>query len=540
MGKDNPTEGSGADRSPEKNRSRLLEITSILRRHEIFKGITPVRLREILEDLGPTYIKLGQIMSTRSDILPREYCDELMQLRSGVKPMPFDEVIRVIEDSYGRPWEDVFDHIDRQPLGSASIAQVHRAQLVTGGQVVVKVQREGIYDTMRRDISLMHKAVKLLPPVRLKGLLDLDMVLDELWVVAQEEMNFLTEAANMEKFHELNSDVEYVACPILYRSFTTEKVLVMEYIDGLEIDDKEALLAGGYDLHEIGTKLVDNFMKQVLEDGFFHADPHPGNLRIRAGKIVWIDMGMMGILSKKDRELFGQAVEGISVGDISQIQDAVLGIARFKGNVDKRKLYKDLGNFIDRYSALDFGDLDIAQIMAELMEIMKRNYMELPHGLTLLVRGLTQMEGVLTQISPEISIIEIASNRMRQAMFQTDNLKKTLKSGTMKAWIGLRNLIELPTLAGKILRGYEKDQTRVHLELHADTELRLLLHHLVRNLVIGMCIAALLVSSSIICTTDMWPKIFGIPLLGAVGFVLAVGASLFVLIRYFIHRKQKK
>ena len=120
----------------------------------------------------------------------------------------------------------------------------------------------------------------------------------------------------------------------------------------------------------------------------------------------------------------------------------------------------------------------------DVMEIMKRNYMELPHGLTLLVRGLTQMEGVLTQISPEISIIEIASNRMRQAMFQTDNLKKTLKSGTMKAWIGLRNLIELPTLAGKILRGYEKDQTRVHLELHADTELRLLLHHLVRNLVI--------------------------------------------------------
>ena len=207
---------------------------------------------------------------------------------------------------------------------------MHRAVLKTGEEVVVKVQRKGIYEVMARDIGLMKKAVKLLPPVSIKEAVDLNLVLEELWRVTQEEMNFLTEAANMEEFSRKNKNVAFVKTPILYREYTTASVLVMEYIDGIPIDDKETLLAGGYDLDEIGSKFVDNFIKQVMDDGFFHADPHPGNVMIQGGKIVWIDMGMMGRLTERDREMLGKAIEGIALNDIGLIRQAVLGLGEFK------------------------------------------------------------------------------------------------------------------------------------------------------------------------------------------------------------------
>ena len=187
------------------------------------------------------------------------------------------------------------------------------------------------------SVPLTEKAVKLLPPVSIKEAVDLNLVLEELWRVTQEEMNFLTEAANMEEFSRKNKNVAFVKTPILYREYTTASVLVMEYIDGIPIDHKEELLAGGYDLDEIGSKFVDNFIKQVMDDGFFHADPHPGNVMIQGGKIVWIDMGMMGRLNDRDRELIGQAIEGVALNDIGKIQDAVLALGEFKGKPNQSR-----------------------------------------------------------------------------------------------------------------------------------------------------------------------------------------------------------
>lgn len=163
-----------------------------------------------------------------------------------------------------------------------------------------------------------------------------------MWAVAQEEMNFLLEASNIEEFAGNNRDVAFVATPKLYRKYTTSHVLVMEYIKGFNIDDKEGLLKDGYDLEEIGSKLIDNYIRQVIEDGFFHADPHPGNVKIRDGKIVWIDMGMMGRLSEHDKKELSNAVYGIAMNDIGMIEDAVLAIGDFKGEPDRAKLYKDI------------------------------------------------------------------------------------------------------------------------------------------------------------------------------------------------------
>lgn len=253
------------------NKARLKEITEVLLRHEIVRGVTPEKLRRILEDLGPTYVKLGQILSMRSDMLPGAYCKELSRLRSSVAPMPFAQVKRIVEEAYGRRLGEIFSSFDERALGSASIAQVHAATLATGERVVVKVQRQGIYDTMSRDIALLHRAVRVLKYTGASELVDFNKVLDEIWAVAQQEMNFLTEAANLEEFRQLSEEVAFVTCPKLYRAYTTTQVLVMEFIDGYGVDEKQRLLDAGYDLSEIGRKLADHYVKQVVDDGFFQS-----------------------------------------------------------------------------------------------------------------------------------------------------------------------------------------------------------------------------------------------------------------------------
>lgn len=519
------------------HKSRLREITAVLKKHGITRGVTPEKLRLILEDLGPTFIKIGQIMSMHSDILPKRYCDELMRLCYDVAPMPFKEVTEVIEAAYGCPFFDVFSEIDEKPLGSASIAQVHRAMLLDGSRVVVKVQRKDIYETMARDIALLHKAVKLVPPVSIKGMVDLDMVLDELWAVTREEMNFLTEAANMEEFAKNSQDVAYVDVPKIYQEYTTMHVLVMEYVDGCEISDKEYLTENGYDLKEIGSKLVDNYIKQVMDDGFFHADPHPGNVKIRDGKIVWMDMGMMGRLTDRDRELIGQAIQGIAMNDIGIIQDVVLELGEFKERPDPSVLYEGISGLMSKYGTLELGQIDIAEVMMDLMEVMKENKIIMPHGLTMLARGLTHMEGVLADIAPEINIIEIASRHMAGRYLLGRNWKKELKNSGKTISRSIHKALNIPGLVSDMLHGYMKGQMKVNLDLHASVELERLLRRLIRNIVMGLWVMALLISSSIICTTDMKPKIMGIPALGAFGYMIAFMIVMYVFLKHIFSKK---
>lgn len=517
--------------------SRLREMTAVLHKHEITRGVSPEKLRMILEDLGPTYIKLGQIMSMHSDILPKRYCDELMRLHSGVAPMPFAEVAEVIQESYGYPWTEVFQEIEETPIGSASIAQVHRAILQSGEQVVVKVQRKGIYEVMARDIGLLHKAAKLLPVTTLRGLVDLDMVLDELWMTTQEEMNFLTEAANAEEFARKNQDVVFVETPKLYREHTTTHVLVMEYVEGFPINAREDLLENGYDLKEIGRKFVDNYIKQVMEDGFFHADPHPGNVRIRGGKIVWLDMGMMGRLTERDRELIGEVIRGVASGDIGLIQEAVLALGDFRGKPDRNRLYQDISDLMSKYGSADMGTIDIGEVMQDLMDVMKENRISMPHGLTMLARGLTHMEGVLAEITPEINMTEIAAARIKADFIQKLDWKAEFKKGGKALYRSLHRAVDIPSLMAEFLQGSLKGQTRINMDLHASGDLSQLLRRLVRNIVMGLWVMALLISSSIICTTDMKPKIMGIPALGAFGYLIAFVIVMYVFIKHIFSRK---
>ena len=341
----------------------------------------------------------------------------------------------------------------------------------------------------------------------------------------------------MEEFARKNADVSFVGVPELYQEYSTIHVLVMEYVDGFAVDDKETLLENGYDLKEVGSKLVDNYIKQVMDDGFFHADPHPGNVKIREGKIIWMDMGMMGRLSERDRELVGKAVRGVAANDAGIIQEAVLALGEFHDKPDQRSLYEGISALLSKYGTVDMGSIDVAEVMMNLMEVMKENKIIMPHGLTMLARGLTHMEGVLADISPEINMVEIASKHMAGNFFKDKNLKKELKNSGQSLYRSLHKAMDIPALMADALHGYMKGQTRVNLDLYAAPELERLLRRLIRNVVMGLWVMALLISSSIICTTDMKPKIWGIPALGAFGYIMAFAIVMYVFIKHIFSKK---
>ena len=520
--------------SEREDRSRLSEIMQVLRRYRITKGITPVKVREILEELGPTYVKLGQILSIRTDLISSEYCKELQKLRSQVSPMPYDEVRAVLYEAYKKDPEDVFASIVKTPIGSASIAQVHEAFLKSGEHVVLKVQRRGIYGTMERDVAMMQRMLRFVPPA-LKGFVDLERVISEFWSAAKEEMDFLLEAANMETFSKNNENVVFVASPKLYSELTTAQVLVMEYIDGYSVSDTHTLEQEGYDLVEIGEKLADNYVRQIMQDGFFHADPHPGNLRIRDGKIVWLDMGMMGRLTPRDKSLIAKAVKA---GNNSELVDVILALGIFHGKPNRIRLYTDIEGLMTRYGTLDIGSIDIAALLTELIEIMSANELAMPAQLTLLARGMTTIEGVIADLSPQVNIVEVASGRISASFWENVNWKEELKNEGSQLYRSINRAMDIPVLMADLLQSYRNNETRIKLDLHATEDLSQMLEKLVSKMVMGLVIAALLLASSILCTTQMQPHLFGIPALGFLGYIMALGLAGYLVWEHFKNKNK--
>lgn len=510
------------------NRERLGEMIEVLRRNEITKGISPEKLCAIIEELGPTFIKLGQILSMRSDFLPKVYCDALTRLRTDVQPMPYEQVVSIVESAYGQKLDEVFNRFDDQALGSASIAQVHAATLKTGEKVVVKVQREGIHDVMNRDIALMKKAAELLKYTPAKGLVDFNCVLDEMWVVAQQEMNFLTEAQNLERFSALNSDVAFVDAPKLYRQYTTATVLVMEDIEGIPIDDREALTAAGYDLAEIGAKLTDNYVRQITEDGFFHADPHPGNLRVRDGKIVFLDMGMMGELSERDQQIISRAVEGVARNDAEACMNAVLQLGAIKGTVDRRRLFRDCEAMLDKYAALDLGSMDLSAVMSDMMEIMKANRIGMPGGLSMLVRGLATIEGVVVDISPNINVAQVATARISRKFIKDFDWQSALARDARAAYESATKSLDIPALLADALRTAIRGDGNVGVEHHIGTDMGNVIQSAITKLCAAVICAALLLGA-VVCRAGE-PVLWG---LSWVGIVYLVGAAVMAYVIFF-------
>ena len=394
---------------------RMNEIVRIMRQYKVLHGLTPEQAVEVLQALGPTYVKIGQLASNRSDLLPKAYCDAFEKLRDDANPMPFDVVIEQIDRAYGKSWHEVFASIDPVPLGAASIAQVHKATLLDGTTVAVKVRRPGVAESMAEDIMLMKHLLALgefASNSHRSILLSLEGFVEEIERTTASEVNFTSELHNLMRFHDELADEQGVTSPVAYPQYSCESVLVMEFVQGTEISHTEELCQQGVDMNALARRVCQSYVTQVLDDGFFHADPHPGNILVRDGDVVWIDLGMVGTLTVSERMLVGKVFTAVATDNAYLLKEAVMGLVHVLGPVDHGALLEALSRLLAEYSTAEMKEINVGTVLTEVIEVLRGQNMMMTSSVTMLARGFVTIEGVMAQVAPDISVIEIVSKHV--------------------------------------------------------------------------------------------------------------------------------
>ena len=521
---------------------RLKEILHVLKEHKVTQGIDPVKLCGILEDLGPTYVKLGQIMSMRSDILPERYCKELARLRTDVKPMDFNTVWGILKKELHKEPNEIFQKINKEPIGCASIAQVHKAVLKDKKKVVLKIQRPNIKQIMEEDLTLLKKASGFLNFATGTGdLIDFRKVIDELWETSKEEMDFIKEAQHLERFYKNQEDVRYVTCPKVYKEYSNRHLLVMSYIDGIQIDHIKELDEEGYDRYEIGQKTAQNYCKQILTDGFFHADPHPGNLWISEGQIVWLDLGMAGNLSEHYRAIMKRAITAILKNDIYELKNAFLSFGKATQKIDHASLYTDLDDMVGKYMNMDFGTMDLGELMEDALDLLKKHKIAIDSDITLLARSMVTMEGTLKLCSPQVNMIKILTSYMSANMINEIDPKREVKHALRDIYGSSKKSLEIPAQISDLLNITKNGQVRINLESSQMDEVRRDMKKGMDHLILTLIVMALWFSSALLCLSDVTPRIDGMPYISVAGFITGLVIVIYLLIKMIIqkgrHRK---
>lgn len=479
-------------------KDRLKEIIDVLKENNITHGINPVKLCKILEELGPTFIKIGQILSTRVDLLPEEYTNELSKLRSNAIPLDFQTIKNILNESYGDV-DKYFKSIKHTPIGSASIAQVHIAYLTNGEKVVIKIKRPSIDDKIKTDIKLLKEAVSCLHLNKFIKVFDFNLVLDELYNTTLQELDFSNEVNNLVRFSENNKD-SYIYSPKVYLDLCRDNAIVMEYIEGLKINDTSKLIDCGYNLNNVALLLSENYIKQALDDGFFHADPHPDNIMVRDDKIVYIDLGMMGTLSKKNKILLKNCMKAIISSDYNEVARILLDMSEVTDEVDHMKLVNDIKSILINFGSSSLNDIDITKFIKDMFKMLQENKLILDNDVTMLVRGIGIIEAVLEKLDSNINLVEVLTNKIKK-----DSFKETISIDTIrnvgKTVINSTNgLLKLPGEVSNLITSISNGEIKFKVEFsdsnnHID-KLEKLLHELIITFLDGILIICLCFSKS--------------------------------------------
>ncbi len=479
-------------------KDRLKEIIEVLKENNITHGINPVKLCKILEELGPTFIKIGQILSTRVDLLPEEYTNELSKLRSNAIPLDFQTVKNILNESYGDV-DKYFKSIKHTPIGSASIAQVHIAYLISGEKVVIKIKRPGIDDKIKTDIKLLKEAVSCLHLNKFIKVFDFNLVLDELYNTTLQELDFSNEVNNLVRFSENNKD-SYIYSPKVYLDLCRDNAIVMEYIEGLKINDTSKLIDSGYNLNNVALLLSENYIKQALDDGFFHADPHPDNIMVRDDKIVYIDLGMMGTLSKKNKLLLKNCMKAIISSDYNEVARILLDMSEVSGEVDHMKLVNDIKSILMNFGSSSLNDIDITKFIKDMFKMLQENKLILDNDVTMLVRGIGIIEAVLEKLDSNINLVEVLTNKIKKDSFKETISIDTIKNVGKTVINSTNGLLKLPGEVSNLITSISNGEIKFKVEFsdsnnHID-KLEKLLHELIITFLDGILIICLCFSKS--------------------------------------------
>jgi len=481
------------------------------------------RIRLALEELGPAFVKFGQLLSTRLDILPEDLAEELRKLQDAVKPAPFEEIKRTLEAEFGVPAEKIFAEISPQAKASASIAQVHGARLHTGEQVVVKVQREGVQELLRIDTQVMRDLVpvveRYVPAARVYNLGDL---VDEFARWIDEELDFTTEARHAQRFYDNFGDYPHVVIPRVFWEYTTKRVVVFEEIEGVKIDDFAILEEKGWDRKNIARITVEAFLKQVFEDNFFHGDPHAGNIFvIEEDKIALVDFGIVGRLDNVLARSVANMLIGLATRDVEVLMDEYEAMGASPEDTDIQAFRSDLSRIIDKYWGVPLKYIRAEQFLTDLARLAGRYRVRMPKDFLLLGKTLFVIGGLARELDPEMDFLEIVKPYAERIMKERFSIKREAIYAAHVLADALNFLRRAPKHAERVLYKLRRGELKIEFEHRGLDEPIREIDRASNRLAFALIIAALILSSSMILVAGKGPTLFGYPVIGIVGYLLA-------------------
>ena len=492
-------------------------------REQIARLSRPERLRLVFEELGPTFIKLGQLLSTRPDLIPADYLDELARLQDEVPAFSLAEVHAIFREELGRSPDEVFHYFDAEPLAAASIGQVHRARLDSGAEVVVKVQRPDIDTVIAVDLEILAHIAGLMEQYleEVQGHRPTAIV-QEFARSLSREIDFAVELANIQRFARQFERNPAIHVPLVYPELSTQRVLVMEYVLGIKASMTTQLREQGYDLPLIAERGATLVMEQIFVHGFFHADPHPGNVFILPDNVVcFIDFGQMGRLSRKDREDFTDLVLDLVAGDERTIVDGVLQVTVQLGEVDREALGRDLGSLMDLYLYRPLDELEAGRILQDLLDLVTRHKLTFKPAFYQMMKALSTVEGVGLMLDPKLELIRLARPFMRRIRLERMRPARLAEEIARTGSGYLQLLRELPEELRAILRQLRGGRMRIEFEHHGLQALGAALDRVSNRIAFAIVLAALIVGSSLIVLSDIPPHWHDIPVIGLLGFLVA-------------------
>lgn len=484
----------------------------------------PERLVLMLEELGPTFIKLGQLLSTRPDLLPREYIEKLRELQDNVEAVEYEKIRNKLNEEFDKNINELFLYFEPKPMAAASIGQVHKAILKDGTEVVIKVKRPNIDNIVNADLAILLNIARLaenrIPEIRIYEPVE---KIEEFAQNLKKELDYTLEGWNIERFKQNFDKDETIYVPKVFWDYTTKEVLTMEYIDGIKVNQIDKIEKLGLDRKKIAVNGAKSIMKQIFIHGYFHGDPHPGNILIlKNGKIVFIDFGMMGRIDEQTKRKLAILITYIVNKNSHGIVDVLLDIGVANKNIDLAKFELDIDDIVNRYYGRTLKQINIAQLINEIFLLLAKYRINIPSNFTLLLKCIITIEGVGRELDPDFNIIEVARPFVKKIIINRYNPTNLLKDSVEILAELSKGILLLPEIVEDISDKLKDDSIKLDFDTEGSKKVLSVLNRMVNRLVFGIIVASLIIGTSLIVQANIGPFLYDFPILAVLSFAAAV------------------
>ena len=506
-------------------------------REQLEKHSRPERLRMAMEELGPTFIKFGQLLSTRPDFIQHDYLHELAKLQDKVPSFSYEEVEEIFLDETGKRPQEIFLEFDKTPLAAASIGQVHEGTLINGDKVVIKVQRPDIENIIAVDIEILSHLASLMEMYleEVQGHRPTSII-EEFARTISKEIDYTIEISHIQRFARQFEGNREIHVPQVYRELSSERILTMENVQGIKASEIDLLKRKGIDLKLVAERGTNLIMEQVFVHGFFHADPHPGNIFVLPDNVIcFLDFGMMGHLTRQNQEDFTDLMLYIVERKEKKVTESVLKLTNHYGEVDREALSRDLSEMLDRYLYLPLKHLEAGKILRELLALVSRHKIYFKPNLYLMMKALTTVEGVGQKLDPELELIRLAEPFMKKIKADRVKMHRLAEEAGITTADYLELIRELPEELREIISQIRQGRMMIEFK-HSRLEiLRAALDQVSNRISFAIVLASLIIGSSLIVLSGIPPKWNDIPIIGLVGYLLAGIMGFWLLISILRH-----